>query len=510
MNTTTEQPSWEELKQRTVVSNLCNCGFSQERAEELWNALDHTKSIEALIADAIFWAAGDNTEAVHSTEGQSNNGEIPPDVVAEWHRTTDVDAKPDATTGNAKPDFEVPPGASKGKATPDTEAPPGDDQGNAEEKYTEFDPSDADDYEDDEGLDFNPSEEALQELYKAASDELNNPQTVAQNQALLSALPEWLADLIREWMRFVKIPALLPTICALVAISAMLLRGLRCWGSRGWVYPNLYALLGAESGVGKSLIFNEVARPLEELDSELQEEFKELASAMRTELGIIESTIKVKISEHQKVLRGGVKLSAAELQQFKSELTALHKEKDEIEEQMKKHPALWSSDFTSEVLSKRLQDNNEQLSLQSDEGGIAIFNIEGRYTEGKSTDDILLCKCHTGNSHKVDRISRGPISLKHPRCSLLLLVQPDIMRRVFRNERLTIGGFLARAFCIDCRLKMQPELPEARHQSTPISPPDGTQSCARFTTNSVALPIQSRSRWMRTRMSVRGIITTPL
>ena len=49
--------------------------------------------------------------------------------------------------------------------------------------------------------------------------------------------------------------------------------------------PNLYALLGAESGVGKSLIFNEVAHPLEELDSGLQEEFKELASAMRTELG---------------------------------------------------------------------------------------------------------------------------------------------------------------------------------------------------------------------------------
>ena len=42
--------------------------------------------------------------------------------------------------------------------------------------------------------------------------------------------------------------------------------------------------------------------------------------------------------------------------------------------------------------------------------------------------------------------------LELPCIALLLLVQPDILRRVFKNERLTIGGFLARCLCADSKL----------------------------------------------------------
>lgn len=309
-----------------------------------------------------------------------------------------------------------------------------------------------------EDLDFDISAADEQELINAASAELKHPRTLAQNRALLAAA--WLSDLIQEWMRFVQIPALLPTTCALVSISAVLMRGLRCWANKGWIYSNLYALLGATSGIGKTLVYNEAARPLLELDSQLLLETKELKANLRTELGIIESTIKVKISEHEKDLKKGVKLDEPDLAEFKSELAELHQAKQEIEEQLKRRRSLWTTDFTSEALGALLQDNDEQMSVHSDEGGVALFNIEGKYNDGGQTDDILLCSAFSGGTHKVDRISREPVILIHPRCSLLLLTQPDLPHRAFRNERFVIGGLLARAFAMDCKLKMQPELPE--------------------------------------------------
>jgi hypothetical protein len=313
-----------------------------------------------------------------------------------------------------------------------------------------------------EDLDFDISAADEQELINAASAELNHPRTLAQNRALLGGLPPWLASLIEEWMRFVQIPALLPTTCALVSISAVLMRGLCCWANKGWVYPNLYALLGATSGIGKTLVYNEAARPLQELDSQLLLETKELKANLRTELGIIESTIKVKISEHEKDLRKKITLDEPDLAEFKSELAELHQAKQEIEEQLKKRRSLWTTDFTAEALAALLQDNDEQISVHSDEGGVALFNIEGKYNDGGQTDDILLCSAFSGGTHKVDRISREPVILVHPRCSLLLLTQPDLLRRAFKNERFVIGGLLARAFAMDCKLKMQPELPEGQ------------------------------------------------
>ena len=98
-----QEAVWEAQKHHTVVANLCHHGFSQERAQELWAGLDQKKSIEALIADALFWAAHDNTAEVYGNEAKTNNGELPPDVVADLHH---------AASFAAAPDFDVPPDAT--------------------------------------------------------------------------------------------------------------------------------------------------------------------------------------------------------------------------------------------------------------------------------------------------------------------------------------------------------------------------------------------------------------
>jgi hypothetical protein len=140
-----------------------------------------------------------------------------------------------------------------------------------------------------------------------------------------------------------------------------------------------------------------------ELDNELQLETKELRSNLRVELGIIESTIKVTMVAHEKVLKTEAALSEAELADFKATLASLHKAKQEIEEQLKKRRSLWTTDFTSEALGTLLQDNDEQMSVHSDEGGIAL--ILRASTTIRTDRRHPLCSAFSGGTHKVDRIS---------------------------------------------------------------------------------------------------------
>jgi hypothetical protein len=97
------------------------------------------------------------------------------------------------------------------------------------------------------------------------------------------------------------------------------------------------------------------------------------------------------------------------------------------------------------------------MAVLTDEGGLALYNMLGRYTKGNITDDILLCKAKTVNATTVDRVCREPIVLHHPCVTLLLLVQPDLLYKAFDNERLWVGGFLARCLAADSRMEAQYE-----------------------------------------------------
>jgi hypothetical protein len=128
-----------------------------------------------------------------------------------------------------------------------------------------------------------------------------------------------------------------------------------------------------------------------------------------------------------------------------------------LEDKLQGAQRLWCVDFTSEALGLLLAANGEQMAVLTDEGGIVLYNLLGRYTKGDVTDDVLLCKAKTVNGTTVDRVGRAPIVLHHPCVTMLLLTQPDLLYRAFGNERLLVGGFLARCLAADSRLEVQYE-----------------------------------------------------
>lgn len=162
------------------------------------------------------------------------------------------------------------------------------------------------------------------------------------------------------------------------------------------------------------------------------------------------------ISELTKSAKNQQKVEPGE--DFRHErLGELLQEKAELEDKFEGASRLYCEDFTSEAFALLMAKNGGQMAVLAEEGGIVLYNILGRYTKGNATDDMVLCKAKTGSALLVDRIGRGPVSVRHPCGVLLLLVQPDLLRKAFENERLLVGGFLARCFAADARLKMQYE-----------------------------------------------------
>ncbi len=428
----------QEKKHREVVATLSAHGFSSERAEEIWTWLDGTKELEALIADAVFWAAQENSEAIYGETGP--NGEPPPGSFSH----------------SIEADFDVPSHQSFSPFSSDTVNTGIPSVGGLGKIEANFDvPLDKSSFSlfEDDPLEESEEEDAEEEKEAAIETEKSNEQ-------FLNALPPLLRELCTEIMRFLNIPALLPAVCILLAVSAALLRGLCCRSNKGITYANLFALLSADASAGKSLTYNAAMGPLEELDAELLAAFRESKNDMEAQLGLIKDELTALHANYAKAKKAEETLTEKEKQTLRDRLKTLHKEQTELEKHLTQEPSLWALDFTAEALGVLLAHNREQMSVCNDEGSITLDNLLGRYNKGDATDDGLLRKSFTVNAYKVHRISRESISLKKPCVSLLLLVQEIILREAFANSRLVFGGFLARCFTAHCRLKMQEETEE--------------------------------------------------
>jgi Protein of unknown function (DUF3987)/DnaB-like helicase N terminal domain len=276
----------------------------------------------------------------------------------------------------------------------------------------------------------------------------------------LDALPLTLRAPVEELMRHYGVPALLPAICALVANSVALGRGVFALSDVRRTYGNLYAIIGAKSGSGKTPPFEELTAPLMEMQNELDDQFKEeIKPRLQADLKILTAEItelvKPKTKRSGKSSFGKEDEEQAEEEDRRARLAKLIGEQAKLEEELQFTGRIWTEDFTSEALGVLLANNNEQLAVLTDDGGIVIHNLLGRYTEGEVKDDTFLCKAKTVSPVPVDRIGRDSILLKRPCLTMLVLTQPDLLHRLVSNERILLGGFMARCLFADSQMEIQ-------------------------------------------------------
>lgn len=275
------------------------------------------------------------------------------------------------------------------------------------------------------------------------------PEEMSQGLFPLDALGVTLEAMGRAICTTERTPNALAGCCLLGILSASLGAGLQVQsGPNRFTRAGLYLLPSAESGCGKSETFRHIARRFFELERKMLKawEIGELPR-IAAELEFTEAEI------------GKLKGKAGKLegQARKDALRELQDKKAEVQSLKKKltPPTLTCEDVTVERLAILLAANGEQIaSLSSDARGV-VDNIMGRYRDGKGTDESIYLKAYSGDSVRVDRVSREPISLTSPCITVLWLIQPDKLETILSSASLNEGGFLPRLLV--CHTNCQPQ-----------------------------------------------------
>ncbi len=195
---------------------------------------------------------------------------------------------------------------------------------------------------------------------------------------------------------------------------------------------NLWVLPVLPPAGRKSSVYNQTTAPIR-----LWEEQKKAA---------LESIINAKISKNKTI--------EEKIKRFRQRAAKTNDDSnfDEIQQQIAAleneltstptYPQLWTSDITSEHLGTLMAQNDEAMSILSDEGGIFDI-IGGLYSNGRANIDLLL-QSHSGGPVRVDRGSKPSIFLKHAITSVGITVQPEVIKRVCKNKTFRGRGLLGR------------------------------------------------------------------
>ena len=143
-------------------------------------------------------------------------------------------------------------------------------------------------------------------------------------------------------------------------------------------------------------------------------------------------------------------------------------------------PRLLADDVTPEAVTRLLSEQGGVMALMSTEGG--IFEIlAGRYSGSINIDTFL--KAHTGDPIIVDRIGRPSLYIPSPRLTMVLTVQPSVVRDLADKP-----GFRGRGLLARCWFSVPKSMVGYRDTEETLIPSEVTDSWAKLVNSILALP----------------------
>ncbi len=255
----------------------------------------------------------------------------------------------------------------------------------------------------------------------------------------IEAFPPAIRDYVEAVADSERLPVVLPAAIALSVASAAVGAGLSVQsGPNRKTRANLFLLISARSGLGKSTAFELLTGPLREFEAERIEHWRiEERPRVQTERRILEK----EIANLEKLIKpDSDEQSRAEI---KAQMQRKQAQLGEVSRTCHS-PRMVTEDVTIEALPRLMEQNRETLYSQSSDARKAVQNLLGRYNPGKGADDGFYLKGFTGEPFIEDRKDKEPLRLAHPCLSLLWLFQPDILETLFGETSLQVGGFLPR------------------------------------------------------------------
>ena len=244
----------------------------------------------------------------------------------------------------------------------------------------------------------------------------------------------------------------LPALISMGIVSGSIGRGLEMRsGPNQTLKANIYILVSAISGEGKTATANQLDFPLKEHAAGKLAYWEQLDKPR-----LIARQARLN-REHKSVLEKlyGAKsasLTAAEKKNLEDRQIAIWIELEKLKKDCQE-PTFWTEDATQEVLVKLMFYNHEQLLSYSTDARKAVQNLFGLYNKLQSPEDNFYVKAFSGDPFRSDRVGRDPYCLESPCLSLLWMLQPELFKQLLANRWLQLGGFLPRILPGDSRLE---------------------------------------------------------
>jgi hypothetical protein len=246
-------------------------------------------------------------------------------------------------------------------------------------------------------------------------------------------------------------PPTLAGVCCLGILSASLGRGLQIQSgadrvSRG----NLFIVGSAESGSGKSETYRHAARPFNEYEHRLVDDWRQ---NVQHQIGSEVTMLGKELARLEKAA-GGDNQSAIEREELRQRIEA--KQARLAQASADNHaPCLQVEDTTTEKLAALLAANGEHLASLSSDAGTIVSNLLGRYNSTGRTDESIYLKAWSGDGFRVDRLGREPVSLTSPCLAALWLVQKDKVDSLLEVQSLSDGGLIPRLLVCHSKAEAQ-------------------------------------------------------
>jgi hypothetical protein len=243
-------------------------------------------------------------------------------------------------------------------------------------------------------------------------------------------LPEWVGDYVRAVAEATQTSEDMAGVLTLGALSIPFAATFRIEGNLDWEEPlNLYCTTIAAPGERKSAVMSRVMKPIYDFEFD-ENEFNKTEMAKNQ---MEKEILKGEVSKLQKQATMDNTEDNRQLAMEKAaELSNL-----EVLSQVR----FTCDDVSPEKLVGIMRENKGRIAIVSAEGGI-FGMMDGRYSD-KTNIDVFL-KGHSGDLLRVDRIGRESEYVKEPTLSMVLAIQPEILRGIMNSQTFRGRGLTAR------------------------------------------------------------------
>jgi len=247
-----------------------------------------------------------------------------------------------------------------------------------------------------------------------------------------------------------RVPVELPAMCAIGIVSGALGNAFTLTGAVNGkdCHGNLFVIVAAPKSSGKGSVAGALVKPMLEASAALEANFKQhQLPKLRTEKAILEKRVAILVNElaSGKTGTGKDRKPTGEMEKTETqrELEQAHARLEAIEPLLEALPTYWLGNATSEAMERQFKRNNLGLFCYSPEAGAAVRVMLGKYTKGEAADLDLYLSGYSVEPWRSDRIGRGTCQIT-PCLSMLLMVQPSILRELMGNEEAYDRGMTAR------------------------------------------------------------------